>query len=45
MDFKPAIGFPLLAKVLLGTGILLRIALGWAVWGIIREVWLMSRST
>ena len=38
MDFKPAIRFPLL-----GTGILLRIALGWAVWGIIREVWLMSR--
>ncbi len=38
MDFKPAMRFPLLAKILLGTGILLLVALGWAAWGIIRRI-------
>ncbi len=37
MDFKPAMRFPLLAKILLGTGILLLIALGWAISGILRR--------
>lgn len=37
MDFKPAIRFPLLAKILLGTGILPLIALGWAISGILRR--------
>ena len=32
MDFKPAMSFPLLAKILLGTGVLLIVALGLAVW-------------
>ncbi len=37
MDFKPAMRFPLLAKVLLGTGVLLLVALGWAIAGILRR--------
>jgi hypothetical protein len=43
MDFKPTLRIPLLAKIPLSTGVLLLIALGWAAWGIIREVWLKSR--
>jgi pimeloyl-ACP methyl ester carboxylesterase len=38
MDFKPAISFPLLAKILLSTGILLLIGLGSAFWGIARGI-------
>jgi pimeloyl-ACP methyl ester carboxylesterase len=38
MDFKPAMSFPLLAKILLGTGILLLIGLGSAIWGINRGI-------
>ena len=38
MDFKPAMSFPLLAKILLGTGLLLIAALGFAVWRIIRRI-------
>jgi hypothetical protein len=38
MDFKPAMSFPLLAKILLGTGILLLVGLGWGLWGIIRGI-------
>jgi hypothetical protein len=38
MDFKPALSFPLLAKILLGTGLLLIAALGFAVWRIIRRI-------
>jgi hypothetical protein len=38
MDFKPAMRFPVLAKVLLGTGILLILALVGAVVGITRRV-------
>ncbi len=35
MDFKPAMSFPLLAKILLGTGLLLILVLGIAVWRIV----------
>jgi pimeloyl-ACP methyl ester carboxylesterase len=38
MDFKPVMSFPLLAKILLVTGILLLIALGWAVWAMTRRI-------
>ena len=38
MDFKPAMSFPLLAKILLGTGLLLIVILGFAVWRIIRRI-------
>ncbi|MBN2084109.1 MAG: alpha/beta fold hydrolase [Anaerolineales bacterium] len=38
MEFKPAMSFPLLAKVLLGTGVLFLVALGFAGWRIIRRI-------
>ncbi len=38
MDFKPAMSFPLLAKILLGTGLPLIVILGIAVWRIIRRI-------
>jgi pimeloyl-ACP methyl ester carboxylesterase len=38
MDFKPAMSFPILAKILLGTGVLIIVALGFAVWRIIRRI-------
>jgi hypothetical protein len=38
MDFKPAMSFPLLAKILLGTGVLLIAVLGFAAWGIVRRI-------
>jgi len=45
MDFKPVMRFPLLAKVLLGTGILLLVALGWAAWGGVRRIRRGRRSS
>lgn len=38
MDFKPAMRFPVLAKILLGTGLLLILVLGFAVWRILRRI-------
>ena len=38
MDFKPAMRFPLLAKILLGTGVLLIALLAVAAWGIARRL-------
>jgi pimeloyl-ACP methyl ester carboxylesterase len=38
MDFKPAMRFPILAKILLGTGVLLLAALGWAAWRFVRRI-------
>ncbi len=38
MNFKPTMRFPLLAKILLGTGILPVIALGRAIWSIARSL-------
>ena len=38
MDFKPAMSFPLLAKVMVGTGLILILAAGLLVWGIVRGI-------
>ena len=38
MDFKPAMSFPLLAKILMGTGILLLIGLWGIIWGITQGI-------
>ena len=38
MDFKPAMRFPVLAKVLVAVGFLLAIGLVWAVWAIVRRL-------
>ena len=46
MDFKPSLRLPLLAKVLLGVGIVLFLALGIAVWIVVRLVrrrWIAAR--
>ncbi len=45
MNFKPTMRFPLLAKILLGTGVLLVVTLGWAVWGITRRIRRGARSS
>ena len=39
MDFRPAMQFPLLMKILLGTGVLLIVLAGAAGWGIARRFW------
>ena len=38
MDFKPAMRFPLLAKVLVAVSILLVVGLVWAVWSTLRRI-------
>jgi pimeloyl-ACP methyl ester carboxylesterase len=38
MDFKPAMRFPLLVKILLVTGILVIIGLAWAAWNTVRRL-------
>jgi pimeloyl-ACP methyl ester carboxylesterase len=38
MDFKPAMRFPVLAKVLVAVSILLVFGLAWAVWGTLRRI-------
>jgi hypothetical protein len=38
IDFKPVMRFPMLAKVLMGTGILLLVAIVWAVMRISRRI-------
>jgi hypothetical protein len=38
MDFKPAMRFPLLAKVLVGVCLLLAVGLVWAAWAVIRRL-------
>jgi hypothetical protein len=38
MDFKPAMRFPILAKVLVAVGFLLIVGLVWAAWAILRRM-------
>lgn len=38
MEFKPAMRFPLVAKILLASGVLLIIGLAWAAWNIVRRL-------
>ena len=38
MDFKPAIRFPTLAKIIAGASLLLVLGLAWAIWSIVRRI-------
>lgn len=38
MDFKPAVRFPDLAKIMLAAGMLVIALLGWGVWGAVRRI-------